>query len=103
MIKLPKKVQGLIILNVNSYSAGQDLWGKEESKDVRLHDLSNILLYKFTTPSSSDGLLEVVTVKGAFQMGLIVAKMSKPTKLKQGKVIDITLNQPMPLQVHLHR
>jgi hypothetical protein len=35
---LRKNVQGLIILNVNSYSAGQDLWGsmsKEESQKVR--------------------------------------------------------------------
>jgi hypothetical protein len=32
-------------------------------------------------------------------MGLIVAKMSKPKKLKQGKVIEITLNQSIPIQV----
>ena len=48
---LPKSCRGLIVLNLQSYAGGRNLWGKD----------------KETT--SDDGVLEIVTVDDVFSLG----------------------------------
>ena len=33
-IRLPRKVQGIVVLNIGSYMAGTNFWGTDREKDV---------------------------------------------------------------------
>jgi diacylglycerol kinase (ATP) len=54
-VKLAESLAGIIILNLNSYAGGCDLWGSSKNT-------------QFGNASISDGMLEIVGIKGAFDM-----------------------------------
>ena len=33
-IRLPRKIQGIVVLNIGSYMAGTNFWGTDRQKDV---------------------------------------------------------------------
>jgi diacylglycerol kinase (ATP) len=57
---LPDSILGVIVLNIQSYAGGCDLWGKPKKPRWESHK-----------PSMSDGLFEVVGIKGTFHMAKI--------------------------------
>jgi len=81
-----KNDQAVVILNLTSYCAGQDIWGDSESEN-------------FLSPSFDDGLLEVAALKGAVQMGLIRIGMTKAKKISQAKDIIIAVKEKIPVQI----
>jgi diacylglycerol kinase (ATP) len=83
-VKLSENICGLIIMNINSYAGGADLWGKSD---------------EFNAPSSSDGLLEVVGIKGAMELGATSRGLTKPKKLAQAKTLKLVVKNSMPVQV----
>eukprot|EP01119_Soliformovum_irregulare_P017506 TRINITY_DN5223_c0_g1_i1.p1 TRINITY_DN5223_c0_g1~~TRINITY_DN5223_c0_g1_i1.p1 ORF type:complete len:636 (-),score=169.56 TRINITY_DN5223_c0_g1_i1:47-1954(-) len=88
-IKMSTHLFGIIILNLNSYAGGVPLWNvTKERKDAH-----------FVQPSFSDGLLEIVGIKGALDMGVIKSGTKKPPKVAQGRSIKISCKVGMPLQV----
>jgi diacylglycerol kinase (ATP) len=52
MMKLPRGVQGIVVLNIPSYMAGTNFWGTERSTG------------NFKAPSIDDKLMEVVAITG---------------------------------------
>jgi hypothetical protein len=63
---------GVILLNIQSYAGGCDLWGKSKRTDSR-----------FSPPSMSDGLFEVVGIKGTFHMAKIQTGGAKAKRIGQ--------------------
>eukprot|EP00009_Paramoeba_aestuarina_P010714 CAMPEP_0201540926 /NCGR_PEP_ID=MMETSP0161_2-20130828/71202_1 /ASSEMBLY_ACC=CAM_ASM_000251 /TAXON_ID=180227 /ORGANISM="Neoparamoeba aestuarina, Strain SoJaBio B1-5/56/2" /LENGTH=805 /DNA_ID=CAMNT_0047948427 /DNA_START=32 /DNA_END=2447 /DNA_ORIENTATION=- len=85
-IVLSENLEGIIVLNIPSYGGGCDLWGNTKADS------------KFTKPSTSDGLLEVVGIKGTFHMAKIQTG-AKAKKLGQAKSITIRFTSPNATQV----
>lgn len=59
-VKLPSYCRGIIVLNLQSYGGGRDMWGKPrccEKTDA-----------KESQPAVDDGILEVVVIKGIFNL-----------------------------------
>jgi diacylglycerol kinase (ATP) len=50
-------------------------------------------------PSVSDGLLEVVGIKGTFDMGTIQSGVTKPKKIAQTKTVKMICKRSVPVQV----
>ena len=58
-VVLSENLEGIIVLNIQSYAGGCDLWGNVRPESG------------LAKPSVSDGLLEVVGIKGTFHMAKI--------------------------------
>jgi len=87
LVPLKSNLYGLIVLNLSSYAAGADLWGREATS-------------QFAKPSFSDGLLELLGIKGTFEMGASTAQLTKPKKVAQGRNLKIVCKRHgTPLQV----
>ena len=84
-IPLPP-IEGIIILNIGSWSAGADLWGADRED-------------KFKKPSQCDGLVEVVGVTGIFHMGQILSGIRTAYRLAQGHDIQIYTQTTLPVQM----
>eukprot|EP01119_Soliformovum_irregulare_P006672 TRINITY_DN1891_c0_g1_i3.p1 TRINITY_DN1891_c0_g1~~TRINITY_DN1891_c0_g1_i3.p1 ORF type:complete len:565 (-),score=169.01 TRINITY_DN1891_c0_g1_i3:35-1729(-) len=85
-LTLPMGLGGIMILNLQSYSGGVNLWGIDPTG-----------LYK--TPGIDDGLLEVVGISGGFHMGTIQVKLSEAIRLGQGFNLKIKMKKILPIQV----
>ena len=70
-VVLSDGLEGVIILNIPSYAGGCDLWGKTRQDSG------------YQKPSMSDGLLEVVGIRGTFHMAKIQTGTVKAKKLGQ--------------------
>jgi len=86
-VALPIGTASLIILNLASYMGGTDLWNVGRASQ------------KYTTPSISDGKLEIVGVTGVFHMGRIQAKISSGKRIAQGSSIKIITTDAISAQV----
>jgi hypothetical protein len=89
-VKIPlKNVQGIVILNIPSYTGGVNFWG-HNSKDENI----------FTIPSFDDKILEVVAVSGCMQMALsrVVSKRNRIAQCRSVK-IQILGQEGVPVQV----
>jgi len=89
IIPLSKNLTCLVVLNLSSYGGGNDLWGTVSEQQKK----------KFSPQSFSDGVLEVIGIKGAFSLGANLAGLGRPKKLVQGRGIQIRCNKSVPLQV----
>jgi len=86
-VEIPGDAEGLIILNVDSYMGGSDLWGTKEDK-------------KFRQPSIDDQLLELVTVNGVAHLGAIAMNFTSAHRLSQGREIKINITKSeIPIQI----
>lgn len=79
-------LQGIIVLNIGSYGAGADAWGRAKDKD--------------TAPATfNDGLVEVVGVNGVVHLSHIGANLRPGRRLGQFREIVIACARPVPVQV----
>ncbi|XP_065652348.1 diacylglycerol kinase theta isoform X2 [Hydra vulgaris] len=83
--KLPT-IQGLAIVNINSWGGGADPWGKDVDE-------------KFKVQSYSDGNLEVVGFTGVYHLGKIKSGFSTGIRIAQGTQINLELKADLPVQV----
>jgi len=77
-ITLPRNIESIIVLNVQSYGGGSDLWGKQKQEDEN-----------YQIASMSDGILEVVGITSPLHLVEIRAGLSKATKIAQGSRLEI--------------
>ena len=85
--------QGICILNLPSYAAGCDFWGKPSSSTG------------FSVAAVDDKMLEVVTISSTFHLSRCTSKkrfIGSPKRVAQGAVVTITRlpdAPPLPMQV----
>lgn len=89
--KIPlKNVQGIVVLNIPSYTGGVNFWG-HNSKDENI----------FISPSFDDKILEVVAISGAVQMALSRVVSLKSNRIAQCRSVKIQIlgQEGVPVQV----
>ncbi|GMH13097.1 hypothetical protein Nepgr_014938 [Nepenthes gracilis] len=87
-VQIPKDAEGLIVLNIDSYMGGVDLWQNDFDRDD-----------DFNLQSMHDRMLEVVCVSGAWHLGKLQIGLSQAWRLAQGKLMKIHTSSPFPVQI----
>jgi len=82
---LPPRTKGIVLMNLKSYGGGSQVWFDDE-------------LDKFVPASISDGLFEVLAIKGPVQLGGVKSGIARPKKIAQGAQITIETSTKMPIQ-----
>jgi len=109
-LKLPRDLEGVVVLNIQSFAGGTNLWGTgEESEDTDTSsdwpsesdvDVDSTMRHspQFMRPSAQDQRLEVVGITslrlGAAQVGLAAAK-----RLAQASTVKIYNQASLPMQI----
>jgi diacylglycerol kinase (ATP) len=124
VVTLPEGLEGVVVLNINSFGGGTDLWGaadapneadsdsdsgseaaeaKDEGEEDEEEDLSEDEKTRRRTlqgrPSMHDRKLEVVGVHGSLQIGATYLGLYKAVKLYQAKKVVIRNKVDLPVQV----
>ena len=76
-LKLPQ-LEGVVILNINSWSSGCSMWNDEESVSQGMG-----------VARMDDKLLEVVGIYSSLHVGRIQVKMADPVRLGQAKEVKV--------------
>lgn len=86
-ITIPRGVEAIVFLQIPSYSSGTNLWGDyNKAKGQR------------SQPSVSDGLFEVVALKGVMHLGALQAGWSSGIRLGQAREATIHTVCVVPAQ-----
>lgn len=85
VVTLPP-VEGIIILNIQSWGSGANPWGQEKED-------------RYKKPTHYDGLLEIVGVNGMIHMSGIQSGISRAVRIAQGGNIKIKMSAELPVQV----
>lgn len=113
-IPVPEETRALLVLNLQSYGGGRDIWGAKDTKGMlgagRQGDAkaapedraskgvpSGSPLGPFTTPSTSDGLLEVVAFGNGWHAMLSMGEVSKTLhaiRVAQVSALEVSLEAP---------
>lgn len=105
-IELPEDTEGLVFLNINSFSGGCRMWWHDydgdEAEDTPPPRSNN----SFKPSRMDDGVLEIVAVSGALQLGQLNVRMPsvRPVRVAQGSDVKITIRgrrgrRKFPMQV----
>ena len=109
--KIPlKNVQGIVVLNIPSYTGGVNFWGHNSKDDnvsqlkfqsISFNKLTLVFLKVFVNPSFDDKILEVVAVSGCMQMALSRVVSIKSNRIAQCRSVKIQILCPegVPVQV----
>ena len=73
VIDFPEDTEGIILLNINSFSGGVRMWATRD---------------EFTKSLKDDGVLEIVAVSGALHLGQLNARLAKPVQVAQGRDVS---------------
>mmetsp|Transcript_28391 Transcript_28391/g.37129 ORF Transcript_28391/g.37129 Transcript_28391/m.37129 type:complete len:697 (+) Transcript_28391:163-2253(+) len=109
-IAIPKKAEGIIFLNINSYGGGVSMWQADTEgglqgdlpryeQDVNgTWQLRKSSSGTFNCSSFQDGKLDVVAVYGAFHLGQLQVGLSQAVKICQCSEAEMVLKRPYPMQ-----
>jgi len=92
-VKIPRRAGSLILVNIPSYAAGMDLWGKRKSDDQEgCGD---------TRSAIDDGKLEIVCIDSPAHLALTRFGMMRADRIGQGKSVLIRVlgQSRIPVQV----
>ncbi|OEU22340.1 DAGK_acc-domain-containing protein [Fragilariopsis cylindrus CCMP1102] len=84
-VPLPADSQGIIMLNIDSYTGGVPLWSMGHNA--------------FDSESNGDGLLDIVSVRGTFHLGQIRVGLSTAQKLCQCREATIIIKRKVSVQI----
>ena len=84
VIDLPDDTEGIIVLNINSFSGGVTMWTSDE---------------RFKKSRKDDGALEIAAVTGALHLGQLNVGAAKPMHVAQGSRVRIELKRKLPVQI----
>jgi diacylglycerol kinase (ATP) len=108
--KIPlRNVQGIVVLNIPSYTGGVNFWGNN-SKDDDVNSflfvcfsITNVSfsIKVFTSPSYDDKTLEVVAISGIMEMALSRVVNIKSNRIAQCRSVKIQIlgTEGVPVQV----
>lgn len=98
-IQLPPACRGLIILNLQSYAGGRDLWGKRST----CRDCCDNSKLATASPAVDDGILEVVTCDSVFDLAATLVSANglggRAHRLVRATEIRIKLSTDMYMQI----
>jgi len=104
-VPVPRGCRGLIVLNLQSYAGGRDLWGpKSACRDTALccasaQDVANAA----AAPACDDGVLEVVVADDVFSMGATLVATNglggRAKRLIRAKELRITTRERVFMQI----
>lgn len=80
-VTIPKKAAIVAVLNTPTIYGGVWAWGKSGGA------------------KASDGILEVVSIRGAWHLGMMFAKITHGHRLGRGAVVTISCTGPMPMEI----
>uniref|UniRef100_A0A1D2A372 Diacylglycerol kinase n=1 Tax=Auxenochlorella protothecoides TaxID=3075 RepID=A0A1D2A372_AUXPR len=89
-LELPAGIQGLMLLNINSFMGGVDLWATSSEAGLE-QTLQPQRLW--------DGKLELAAVFGIWHLGKLQIGLDSAIRLCQCSELSITLTKSMPMQV----
>lgn len=100
VVEIPGDSQGLVFLNISSYGGGSILWGNEcdPQEFATVDDEGDFEEKRWLPVSSSDGIMEVVSIKNSLELAQIKIGICSCLKVAQGKVFEVTLKKPIPIQ-----
>jgi diacylglycerol kinase (ATP) len=91
-VPMPSSIRALVLLNLQTYGGGRDIWGLDNEKNLDRKHLK--------PPSYDDGLIEVVGFRNgwhtAMVMGEINSKSIHAKRLAQCSAIELKLQVPAP-------
>jgi diacylglycerol kinase (ATP) len=99
-LKIPPELEGVVILNIQSFAGGSDLWGAgEDSEDEDgLDDERSQDPQSYTRPNMQDQRLEVVGIS-SFRLGAAQVGLSSARRLAQASTVKIYNQASLPVQV----
>jgi hypothetical protein len=89
-VQLPRGCEGVLLVNIPSYMGGVDLWASSTGHTTSCNAGKQ---------SMSDGMLEIVAVYGSWHLGRLTVGLSKALRLTQGRKVEITTLDTLPMQV----
>lgn len=122
VLQLPAELEGVVVLNINSFMGGVELWksgshrgnasNSHKNLETILSDDSEVASTssasdsdgeadygRFTPQQTHDGLLEVVGHYGSFHLGKLHIGIGRALQLAQCSRIKITTTDPVNMQV----
>lgn len=91
VVEFPRDTEGIILLNINSFSGGVRMWSSAD-RGAR-GDAT------FSKSRADDGALEIVAVTGALHLGQLNARVAKPVQVAQGRRVRVELKRDLPVQI----
>jgi len=116
-INVSPHLEGIVVLNINSFAGGSDLWGsagtassgEEECEDGSSDDSDEDSEFRELSASGAalseakqsmqDKRLDVVGVHGSFQLGAAQVGLYSAVRLAQASHIRIISREPVPVEV----
>lgn len=107
-IILPDDTEGIVFLNISSYGGGSKLWYNDDydcdppiSIDIHqaIRNSKNLRTSTWIETSISDSILEVVAVKGSFELARVKLGIANCKKLAQFSHFEIVSNRSLHIQV----
>ena len=102
-VKLPY-LEGILIMNISSYSSGIDMWGVDEEDYLSESSCGESWTpkkNKQTKPSKQDGVLEVVGIKSILHLGECQVGLSKAVRVTQGRKLTIEIQGKEEVPLHI--
>ncbi|CAD2220297.1 diacylglycerol kinase [Angomonas deanei] len=85
-VRLPYNPKAVVVANINSYAGGSTIWNPSTDKE------------RFLVPSSNDGLIEVLCLRGVWHLALARLDLGYGTKLGQGRHVELEISSDLPCQ-----
>lgn len=85
-VVIPRQMQGIVMLNINSYAGGSVMWAPRN-------------LTTWRPLSCSDGVAELVGVTGVTHLARIKAGLAAGIPIAQGRRISVTTKEYVPMQI----
>lgn len=86
-VEIPRTVKAVVLLNLQSYGGGRDVWGLASTKNLQRKGL--------VEPAYDDGLIEVVGFHGGWHTAVVMGQMTK------GRVHAKRLAQAVEVELQL--
>lgn len=84
-LPIPSEVKALLVLNLQSYGGGRDMWGLDT-------DPAKLQRQGFAVPIFNDGLLEVVGLRGTYHTGWVMSGISRCHSVRLAQVPALRLS-----------
>lgn len=100
-VPIPTGTEGIIVLNIASFSGGSDLWGDphEDVLPTTVPSLDAVTGKPFRPASPQDKLLEIVAVRGSEVFGFAQVGISLAERICQCSSLELRTDRTLPIQV----